>query len=152
MLVAEELPQPILHRCSHRLSRAETLKKKKEKERGETQNTPGRAGQSVEERKKSEGQRNVSRCNMGISLWSWPSPLSSVLLLSAVQWRAERKVKACRERLLYIHIHCEREWKEMLCPHMICSFPPPWHGCPGNQRKGGGGWGETQPIGSFRFI
>lgn len=40
VLVAEELPQPILHRCSHRPSRTETFnKKKREEERRETRDT-----------------------------------------------------------------------------------------------------------------
>lgn len=45
----------------------------------------------------------------------------------------------------------ERE-RKMLYPHMICSFPPPWQGCPGNQGKRGGGWSESQPIRSFLYI
>lgn len=41
-------------------------------------------------------------------------------------------VVAWRKTVLY---RGERE-REMLCPHMICSFPPPWHGCPGNGGMG----------------
>lgn len=57
-------------------------------------------------------------------------------LVPAAWQRAESGVEACRRGLLYIHtVYTGREGggKEMLCPHMICSFPPPWHGCPGNQ-------------------
>lgn len=116
--MAEELPQPILHRCSHCLSRAETLKeKKKDKERGETRNAPGRAGQSEEKMRESEGQRTVSNWNMGISLCSWPPPLRLVSLLSAVQWRAESKVEACKEALLYTHTHCERVERDAMSSH-----------------------------------
>lgn len=50
----------------------------------------------------SEGQRNVSHCDTGISFWPWPSPL-----VSAMQWRAESEVKACRG--FYTHIYTGRE-------------------------------------------
>ena len=81
-----------------------------------------------------------------------PTPVSLAPLCNAKEsWEQSESME--REAFIHTHSHThqEREGREMLCPHMICSFPPPWHGFPGNQGKRGGGWGENQPMASFLF-
>lgn len=51
--MAEELPQPILHRCSHRPSGTETLKGRKEPHGGGTQSTWGRPERERRSKKRS---------------------------------------------------------------------------------------------------
>ena len=127
VLVAEELPQPILHRCSHCPSRVETLSERRDEgERGETHDTLGKEGEKwgreergTEQKKKREGHTNCWDW-MGSPFWSCVTlPCDESYVRSAMQSAAETEVKALRGAFIHkhtrthtsTHTETEREWQ-----------------------------------------
>lgn len=114
---------------------AATVRAEPRRSRRGRSHTGGRPKTHGEDQNESEGQSNapLPQGHRGIFLW-WGGEGGRRVALTPLVWslQCDRELRAEWKHAdggFYIYIQYtlgEREGgKEMLCPHMICSFPPP---------------------------